>query len=368
MRKADKVTVDVISQKAGVSTATVSRVLNDSPLVHPKTKRKVLRIVQELNYVPNALARNLSLNRTDTIGAILPWVASGFYSELLRGVDDVARAAGYHIILGICHDREQGPELALKYIREQRTDGLIILDPVLDEPILDEIRRQNVPFVLIDRTVPSQHVNTIMIDDFNGARNMTRHLIEEGYQNILFITGDLQSYDARERLRGYQEAIEESQLAQKKELVIESNFTREDVVPKIAKYVEKNLLPDAIFCSNDEMALGVYRYLLENDYKIPDDVALAGFDGIDTIDFLGITTAKIPMHDLGAAAARLLVDQLVKGRSGGDTPALQPQKVMLQTELLIRKSTLNPKKAAKLVENGPIQTKLVGEKRREPLL
>lgn len=346
MGKTDKVTVDVISQKAGVSTATVSRVLNDSPLVHPKTKRRVMRIVQELNYVPNALARNLSLNRTDTIGAIFPWLAAGFYSEVLRGVDDVARAGGYHIVLGLCHSREHEPELALKYIREQRTDGLIILDPIMDDEMISEISRQNVPFVLIDRAVPNQHVNTIMIDDFSGARNMTRHLIQQGYKNILFITGNMQSYDARERLRGYQEALQEAHLPQKKELVIESNFTREDVLPKIARYVEKNLLPDAVFCSNDEMALGVYQYLMENGYKIPDDVALAGFDGIETAEFLGITTARIPMRDMGSAATRLLLDQLAKRNAGGEPLPIQSQKIMLQTELLIRKSTLNPKKLA----------------------
>jgi LacI family transcriptional regulator len=175
---------------------------------------------------------------------------------------------------------------------------------------------------------------------------MTRHLVQQGYKNILFITGNMQSYDARERLRGYQEALEEAHLPQKKELVIESNITREDVLPKIAKYVEKNLLPDAIFCSNDEMALGVYQYLAENGYKIPDDVALAGFDGIDTAEFLGITTAKIPMRDMGAAATRLLVEQLTKAKNGENAPHVQSQKVMLQTELLIRKSTLNPKKLA----------------------
>ena len=346
MGKPDKVTVDVISEKAGVSTATVSRVLNNSPLVHPKTKRKVLRIVQELNYVPNALARNLSLNRTDTIGAIFPRLATGLYSEVLHGVDDVARAAGYHIILGLCDSREHEPELALKYIREQRTDGVIILDPVMDDRMMDEICRQNVPFVLIERTVPNRHVNTITIDDFSGARNMTRHLIQQGYKNILFITGDMQSYDARERLRGYQEALQEAHGLQEKELVIESNFTREDVLPKIAKYVEKNLLPDAIFCSNDEMALGVYEYLMENGYQIPGDVALAGFDGVETAEFLGISTSKIPMREVGATATRLLVDQLAKGRNGSDTTHPHHQNIMLQTELLIRKSTLNPKRLA----------------------
>jgi LacI family transcriptional regulator len=346
MGKSDKVTVDVISQRAGVSTATVSRVLNNSPLVHPKTKRKVLRIVQELNYVPNVLARNLSLNRTDTIGAIFPWLAAGFYSEVLRGVDDVARAAGYHIILGLCHSREHEPELALKYIREQRTDGLVILDPIMDDNMIGELVRQNVPFVLIDRAVPNQHVNTVMIDDFSGARNITRHLLQQGYQNILFITGNMQSFDAKERLRGYQEALQEAGMPQKKELIIQSNFTREDVLPKIARHVEKNLLPDAIFCSNDEMAMGVYQYLNENGYKVPDDVALAGFDGIETTEFLGITTAKIPMRDMGAAATRLLIDQLVKKIKGENTHQPQSQKIVLQTALLIRKSTINPKKRA----------------------
>jgi LacI family transcriptional regulator len=350
MSKTEKITVDVISQRAGVSTATVSRVLNDSPLVHPKTKRKVMKIVQELNYVPNALARNLSLNRTDTIGTIFPWLAAGFYSEVLRGIDDVARSAGFHIILGLCHSREHEPEIALKYIREQRTDGLIILDPIMEDQMIGELQRQNVPFVLIDRAVPNQHVNTVMVDDFSGARNMTRHLLQQGYKDILFITGHMSSYDAKERLRGYQEALEEGSRPFRKELIIESNFTREDVMPKIARYVEKNLLPDAIFCSNDEMALGVYQYLSENGYHVPDDVALAGFDGIETAEFLGITTSKIPMRDMGAAATRLLIDQLGRNKPHTATPdppqPFQAQKIMLQTELLIRKSTLNPKRAA----------------------
>ncbi|MBV9463151.1 MAG: LacI family DNA-binding transcriptional regulator [Verrucomicrobiae bacterium] len=339
MGKTGKVTVDVISQKAGVSTATVSRVLNDSPLVHPRTKRKVLRIVQELNYVPNALARNLSLNRTDTIGVIFPWLASGFYSEVLRGIDDVARGAGFHIILGLCHSREHEPELALKYIREQRTDGIIILDPAMDEKTIRDLAAQKVPFVLIDRALPNQHVSTVMVDDFAGARDMTRHLLDQGYKNILFVTGNLKSYDARERLRGYQEALKEAGVPLKKNLILESNFTREDAVPKFEAYLEQEPLPEAIFASNDEMALGIYRVLTEHGKRVPGDVALAGFDGIETTEFLGMTTAKIPMRDMGAAATKMLLEQIARSQAG-DPELPASQKVVLQTQILVRKTTL----------------------------
>jgi len=304
------VTLKQICEEAGVSKATVSRVLNNHPLVSKQTREKVQEVIKRLNFTPNALARNLSLQRTDTIGVLFPWIFSGFFSTVLYGIDSAAREYDYHVITSLSHDQQDENSMALSLLQERRIDGLILMAPSLPAEKIREIKGLDIPFVVLQREIPDPEISFVTVDNFDGGFKATNHLIQRGHRRILALAGPEASQDSARREEGYREALKQAGIKFDPDLVIRSEFNKETALPSFEHFRQRFAMPDAVFCFNDDIGLGLLKYLKTIGVRVPEDLAVIGFDGIEFTDFAELSTIATPMKEMGEQAVRLLIKQL----------------------------------------------------------
>jgi LacI family transcriptional regulator len=311
-----RVTIRQVASKAGVSAMTVSRVINDSPRVSDDTRRRVEAAIAELGYVPNQLARGLIRQKTGAIGVIVPDVANPFFTLVVRGAEDVAWRAGYHVIL--CNtqadvERERG------YIEDMlafQVEGLL-LAPVGErsKPNLRLLRKHEVPFVLIDRTVGGYDGDLVQGDSVGGARQLVSHLIEHGHRRIGMVTETDDVSTARDRLEGYKQALAASGIELAPELVREAPAGAIDVNSAYAETVALLDLPEpptAIFSVNNIAVVGVAEAVRDRGLEIPRDVAVVCFDDIEHASRFHpfLTVMAQPAESFGTIATQLLLDRL----------------------------------------------------------
>ncbi len=324
-------TIKDICEATGFSTATVSRVLNDSPLVTEATKKRVRAALEKFGYQPHYAARALKLNEAENIAVVFPDLDNGFYTNVLRGVNDMASEFKKHLITAFAHSPRDEREMVLRIARERRADALILMNLTLKDAFLRQLKQWDLPVVLIDRPVAGDAHVSVGMDNRAAVAEMVRHLHQLGHRSIAFVAGPKGTYDADERLHAFQEAMAGRGLSARREMVWQGDFTEEGGARLMAERLQQNIkLPDAIFAANDQMAAGIYRVLRDANYEIPNDVALVGFDDTDVARYLGLTTLHVPMHEIGRTAARLaiaLIDGPVKER-----------RVLLPTRLVIRQS------------------------------
>lgn len=305
------VTLKKICEEAGVSKATVSRVLNNHPLVSKETRERVQQVIERMHFKPNVLARNLSLQKTETIGVVFPWIFSGFFSTVLIGIDTAARRHGYHIITSLFHNKPHESDSAWSLLEERRIDGLILLGPSIPVEKLREFRRRSLPFVVLQQEIEDADISYVSVDNFEGGFQGASHLIERGYRRILAMAGPEDSQDSNRREEGYRAALKNAGIAFDPRLVVHSDhFNKESAVPNFELYRQQNEMPDAIFCFNDDIALGMLKYLQALNIRVPEDVAVMGFDGIEFTDFAELSTVVTPMREMGERATELLIQQI----------------------------------------------------------
>ncbi len=325
------VTLRDVCKRTGYSTATVSRVLNGSPLVTEATKKRVLAVVEELGYQPSHTARMLKLKRTDMLAVVFPPLDVGFFTEVLRGIDAATSEHNYHMMTAFSHGPEDERKLINRVIRERRADALILMNLTLPESYLRGLTRWGLPVTLIDRPVPRSKMASVSLDNRVGARAATQHLIEHGHKRIAFIRGPDGTYDADERLAAFRATMKEHALPVDERLIWSGRFTEPSGREAMSDWLDSgNSLPDAIFAGNDAMAIGALGVLRERGIDVPRDVALVGFDNVESARYLGLTTVNVPMRDLGAKAAQVAIDQVTR-RQAGVTHRLP-------TELVVRNS------------------------------
>lgn len=325
-RPAAGATIHDVAARAGVSVATVSRVLNRKNVVREETSRQVRAAARSLDYVPNVAARALSARRSQTMGVLLPDVHGEFFSEVIRGIDSAARASGYHILVSGWHS-DLVEMMQMIATMRGRVDGLVVMAPDVPLAKLNERLRTDVPLVLVSSN-DSRHP-AITIDNYGGARTLMQHLASQGHTRIGFIKGPAHNADARERLRGYRAAMR-SLGGASPSLEFVGDFREQsgyDVAVKIASMPQR---PTAVFAANDSMAIGALAGFAEAGLRVPEDVALAGFDDIPMARFLTppLTTVRVPIADLGRRACDLLL---------ASTP--RQQTVTLETTLVVRRSS-----------------------------
>lgn len=330
-------TIKDICKATGFSTATVSRVLNDSPLVTEETKRKVRAAMQRLGYRPHHAARSLKLNRTGMIAVVFPDIDHGFFTEVLLGADRRASEGGVHLLTAFSHGNRDHRELVTRMVRERRADALILMNLTLPDSFFRQFSNAGVPIVLIDRPCKIAGIGSISIDNAGGVRAMMRHLAEGGYRRVAFVAGPKGTYDADQRLLAFRRAAEELKLDVEPELVWQGDFTEAGGARAIQAYLEtRRRLPEAIFASNDAMAVGILQVLRERGVRVPDDIALAGFDDIPATRLMQLTTVRVPMRELGRRAVELALSLLESGNGNG---ARRARHELLSTELIAREST-----------------------------
>lgn len=305
-----------VAREAGVSTATVSRVLNDDPAVIEPTKEKVRAAMRRLNYTPNAAARQLSLNRSDTIGIVITQVASGFFASVMYGISVAAQYEGYTTTFTVATMEDRGRLIYRKLLEEQRVDGLVILEPWLDERQVAELETLKGPVVLVQREASGTKIGSVCVDNRGGAYAGMKHLLDAGHTDILVVRGPKATFDARDREEGCKAAASEAgKDAQVR--MIDGFFHPERAVEAFRAFRDKNGLPRAVFALNDAMAIAILKDLRREGVKVPESVAVMGFDGIEAADLFDLTTVVTPMTDLGQKAVELVCERLEKP----DTPA-----------------------------------------------
>lgn len=336
------VTIKDVARAAQVSVATVSRTLNGHGNVAEEVRRRVLAVAQDLRYTPHAAARSLSSRRTHTLGVVLPDLHGEFFSELVRGVDQVAREHRLHLLVSSYHGRPEEQAAALRAMRG-RVDGLLVMSPYVaaQAPIVDELDAA-MPIVLINTQNAMPGLLSLSVDNYGGARAMVEHLVGCGHRRIAFIAGPEDNFDAHERLRGYREALARL-LPDAQEWVLPGQFDEASGHRAGQALLAAQTRPDAVFAANDMMALGCLFSFVQAGLKVPDDIAVAGFDDIPLARYVHptLTTMRVNIAELGARAARLLLTQL-----GPEAAAQEQQPSMdeprqtepLRPELIVRES------------------------------
>lgn len=330
-RRSATVTIHDVAARAGVSVATVSRVLNRNAPVRQETLQHVQDVARRLRYVPNTAARALSIRRSNTIGVVLPDVHGEFFSEVIRGIDVAARKSGFHILVSGSHSDADEMLTVLETMRG-RVDGLLVMAPDVAIGTIGEQIPAELPLVLLNAASDTHHA--ITVDNYGGAFAMTRHLASLGHTRIAFIKGPEQNADARERLRGFRQAMKQIGVRDRN-LECKGDFTEESGCDAAKTLIALEPRPTAIFAANDAMAIGALSALSDADLDCPNDVAVAGFDDIRVGHYVtpSLTTVHVDVDELGRRAFELVFEAI------GDPSASEPRCERIDTSLVIRNST-----------------------------
>jgi DNA-binding LacI/PurR family transcriptional regulator len=330
-----KTTIYDVAREAGVSIATVSKVINNTGRISEKTKEKVLKVMKDLNYQPSVVASALTGKRTFTIGLLIPDIANPFFAEIARSVEDRGHELGFSVVMCSTDNNIQKEEKYISLLKQKSVDGIIIATGTRNLKIIqEELLAQQIPVALIARDMPALAVDTVLIDDFLGGYQATSHLISLGHKKIAIIAENLNVASSRERIRGYQQALEDAGISFDKNLLLVSDFSVESGKEVARRLLRDSSRPTAIFACNDLLAIGVIQAARELDINIPDDISVVGFDNtiLATIIDPPLTTIAQPIQDMG----RKVIDLLVKEIHGTKHAK---QRIVLLPELIVRKST-----------------------------
>jgi LacI family transcriptional regulator len=328
------VTIKDVARQANVSVATVSRALNGHENVADAVRTRVLAVARELRYSPHHAARSLSSRRTNTIGVILPDLYGEFFSELMRGIDQVARDHGQHLLVSSYHGNPQEQGEALGAMRG-RVDGLLVMSPYAGE---DGDLANNLvpsqPAVLINSPSPDGEIPSLGIDNHRAAGEMVRHLVTGGRRRIAFIAGPQDNYDARHRRRGYEQALAQA-IPGSQPWIVQGDFSEYSGHRAAHELLSGEVRPDAVFAANDMMALGCMFGCLQAGLRVPEDIAIAGFDDIPLARYAhpSLSTMRVDIAGIGARAMQMLLARL--GADAGS--AIQSEE--LPAQLIARQST-----------------------------
>ncbi|EGR4130196.1 LacI family DNA-binding transcriptional regulator [Vibrio cholerae] len=327
-------TMKDIARLAGVSTSTVSHVINKSRFVSDEIAERVNNAAQQLNYAPSALARSLKMNRTKTIGMLVTTSTNPFFGEVVKGVERSCYHQGYNLILCNTEGDNQRMKASINTLLQKRVDGLLLMCSTLEGERLDVFDRYpNIPIVVMDWGPILFASDKIQDNSLQGGYMAAKHLIECGHKEIGCITGPLIRHQAQMRYEGYKRALAEAGIAINPDWIVESDFECEGGYQAFEKLYQRGKLPSALFVSNDMMAMGVIQAASKRGLRVPDDLSLIGYDDVHIAKFMtpALTTIHQPKYRLGKAA----VDTLLYRLENPDTTA---QVVQLEPTLVARSS------------------------------
>jgi LacI family transcriptional regulator len=326
-------TLKEVAQLSGVSTATVSNALNETKYVSNEVRDKINAAIKELNYQPNIVAKSLRLQESRIIGVLISDVANPFFSIVVRGIEEELAKSNYSILL--CNT-ESSLEKERKYLEVmigKRVDGLIVSSAGNTGDYFRSLDKTGVPIVFLNRCPEFMNSDVIMTNNIQGAYSATEHLIRHGYGKIAIITGPFSISTGKDRLIGYKRALEDYGIVESGHLVKEGLFNIESGYDKMKELMEQETKPDAVFISNNSMTLGAYKYLKETGIRIPDQVAVLGYDDPDWAEIVEppITTVRQPAYQLGVQAANLMVGRI-------NEKQVKREIMYMDTALIIRRS------------------------------
>ncbi len=331
-----KPSLQMIAERAGVSTATVSRALNDRAGVNPETREHILQIAREMGYTPSMAARGLATSRTHNIGFITykyhPQPITSYHVEIAQGIDDEAQQRGYHVITRFVDNAMMLDGQRLALITEQRIDGLILVGPALSPAFIIELYNSGVPLVLVDNMLQETKIDAIVCDNADGTYQITQHLIQShGLRRLAFFSGPAHWFSSRERRSGYERALHE--IGEAPRLVFMDETTVSTGYAAMLSALEQYPDLQGVVAVNDATALGAIRACKEQGRRVPQDIAVVGFDNVawGPLHEPPLTTVGMFKHEIGVQAARRLIDVIERG-------ATSTYQLRLGVELIVRES------------------------------
>jgi len=322
-----------IAAAANVSVATVSRTLQTPDVVAPETRERVRKTIARFGYTPNLQARILRTARTQLVVALVPDISNPFFAEVIRGIEKVAHEHGYSVLLGDTQHSKLREQKYADLLGTRQADGLITLLPHIPKITLPP----PLPIVNACEYVKDRQITSVHVDNVAAARVATEYLLDLGHERIGFVTGPMKSPISIDRDRGYQEALQGAGIARDPALTANGDFSFESGMAAGERLLDANRWMTAVFCSNDEMAIGVIRAARGRGLQVPRDLSVVGFDDIHLARHYDppLTTIAQPMGDLGSEAMSRLIE-ILNGTAG------RPRKQVLPTQLVVRSSTLSP--------------------------
>lgn len=304
-----KVKIVDVAREANVSVATVSRVVNNIPLVNEETKERVLEAIKKTGYKPNAIARSLKIQRTNTLGIMIPDISNPLYTEMARGVEDICGIYNYNIILSNTDFSPEKEKESLDVLIEKQCDGIIYIGKDLTEEFQEVLKNAPSEIVLGNVSDDKGELSSVLIDYESAAYDLAKRAIEKGYKDFAILTDRDSSFISDKKISGVKRALEEAGLELDPDLVIQGNINVKGGYSMMNKLLDLGKKVDIAMTTNDQAALGAIRAADERGLKVPDDIAVTGFNDYWISEWVKpeITTVSLPMYDIGAIAARMLI-------------------------------------------------------------
>lgn len=335
-------TLEQIAALAGVSRSTVSRVINDHPSVDPDTRERVLRVIREQDYHPNGAARALASRRSHIIGLVIPQAMSAVFTDpyfpiLIQGVSTACEERDYYLLLSF--PSITPAEGLTRVVRGAHLDGLVVATSLSDSAQIAHLSRSGTPFVLVGRSTFDGPITSVDVDNVRGGAMAVQHLLRLGYTAIATITGPRDLTSAADRRDGYLAAMRQARLDPPEGYVQEGDYSEWSGTRAMETLLRLRNRPEAVFVASDSMAIGALKAVRAAGLRVPDDIALVGFDDIPVASALEppLTTVRQPIYGLGYTAASVLLDNLLRA-PGGERPLSEGQRILLPTELVVRES------------------------------
>ncbi len=330
------ITIYDVAREAGVSMATVSRVINGNPNVKPKTRKKVLEVIERLQYRPNAVARGLASKKTTTVGVVIPDISNPLYAEVVRGIEDIAKMYNYNIILSNS-DLQKERELELiNTLLEKQVDGLLFMGEELTDEHRNLLYTSNVPVVIALTHDEKKELPSVNIDNYLASKEAVTYLLNHGHKKIAMITGPLTDYQKGFlRYKGYIDALSENGIEIEERLIRVGNYRYNSGLQLMSEILrEDGEKPTAVFAASDEMAIGAIHAIYDAGFSIPNDLKVLSFDGTNLTEMVRprLTTIVQPLYDVGAVAMRFLTKHM-------NEETIEQEHVILAHHLLEREST-----------------------------
>jgi LacI family transcriptional regulator len=330
----NSLTIRDIARMAKVSHTTVSRALNDDPRVQVQTKKRILALVNKLGFKPDARARHLALKKSNLIGLVVTDIRNPFYAELARGIEDKAHQLGYNVIFCSTDHKSERMDSYVNLMLDVGVDGFIFASSRLNEPAVEKLIEKRFPLVLVNRKLKGENYNYVVLDNFRGAYDITTHLIDLEYRKIAIIDGPSNVSTGLERLKGYQRALKDHDISIRPDYIFQDTFARATGYEGAKRLLMIADRPEAIFSGSDYIAMGVFDAIEELGLKIPEDLALVGFDDTEfaSNQRIRLTTVSQREYTMGGLGVQILIDYIENKEMDF------VHKVVLESKLVIRES------------------------------